>query len=456
MTQQEVSENQTKKKSHAGIVVLVILLILAGFAGYLYYSIVKAPLALDDPEQMASSAGMASETRFAFSAADRTARVKLDAADLWTVILNSVGNDFLDTVNRELKAFGASVSGCAIRMEEKGLRLDIELFYKETRLIAKVPCTLEFEGKHLTLAPAGVKLGIVPLPVKGLLTNLKFEYDSDLPVLTEVTGVEFVDGAVVLSGPLEEDIRALIPQEKKLSQIAVFSEDMQETTNYLQTQEGFAALFTRLEQEPGYAEDIYRDLFVMADPATTANYRNSRYGLTERFFPGIDFASLEEAHTALTELVEPQALMLDTFFTSLSGTYSDKLFTLSEGEFLRKKKPFDFAQYDKDKYDALYEVLDPEEMFLILVDAKDGFIRNTSSFYRMAKQDLEFTRDVDYNKTYILGCVIRSISDEPYLMYDREVDNGNTYSRVIRLMPLAEEEVAALNQPGKFGVWTDK
>ena len=69
-------------KSKAGIVILVLLLLLAGAAGFLYYSIVKAPLALDDPQAMAASAPMKAEERFSFDASNGTAQVKMDASDL--------------------------------------------------------------------------------------------------------------------------------------------------------------------------------------------------------------------------------------------------------------------------------------------------------------------------------------------------------------------------------------
>ena len=56
MAKQEVPEKQSKKPSVGGIVLLILLLLLIGTLGYLYYSVVKAPLDLDDPQKMAASA----------------------------------------------------------------------------------------------------------------------------------------------------------------------------------------------------------------------------------------------------------------------------------------------------------------------------------------------------------------------------------------------------------------
>ena len=443
-------------KSKAGIVVLALLLILAGGVGFLYYSIVKAPLKLDDPTAMAASAPMAPAERFSFDAAGQSARVKLDAADLWCLILNHTGGEFLDPVNGELESYGVQVKGCAIRIEESGLTMDLELSFRETRLVAKVPCNLEVREQSICLSPAGVKLGVIPLPVKGLLSNIKLEYDLTLPVLSQVTDVAFEEGAIVLTGPMQEDLYQLIPRSRNLYGFAVFSGEWKTLADALQTEEGFAALLTRLEGAPGEVEQLYRELFTLADSKTGAEYLEERHGLTERFFPGIDFEAVEEARAAVKAQLDPMVRSLEQFFTAVVGDYNDKKFRLSEGEFLKYGKPFKASGYGGETYKDLFEVLNMEEFFLILVSTEDGYIRNTSSFYRICDEKQEFTKEVDFNRTYILGCVIHGVDGDSYVMYEAEVQNENTYSRNVHLVPLTEEEVEQLKIPGKFGVWTGK
>lgn len=454
MTQCEISEKQPKRRSHAGIVLLLLLLLLIGGAGFLYYSAVKAPLDLDDPQQMAASTPMSAGERFRFFAADQTVQVRMDAADLWSLILEHAGTDFLDTLNTELSSYSLSLSGCAIGMDEDGLRLDLELYYRDIRLVVKVPCALEVNGRHVTLTPTAVKLGAVPLPVGGLLSSLKLEYDLTLPVISQVTQVSFVQDALLLTGPMEQDIRSLVPVNEKLYQTAVFCESLQPLADSLQTQEGFAALLSHLEQDPGSVEALYRELFILAKAEDTREYLDSRSGLTQRFFPGIDFSAAAAEQTALAEQVTPLIRTLEQFFTNLVSDYNDKKFRLSDGEFILNWKPFQAARYGAGKYDALFEVLDPDSFFLILVDAEDGFIRKTSSFYRMADENQQFTQEVDYNKTYILGCVLRSVDGDPFLLYEAEIHDDSSYVRSITLCPLTEEDVKALQVEGKFGVWT--
>ncbi len=455
MAQQKNSENQSKPRSKGGIVVIILLLFLIAGAGWLYYSIAKAPLDLDDPQALAASAPMDVEERFRFTG-DGSVQVKLDKADIWSLILAHTGEDLLDVLNQELSDYGLSVSGCAIRLGEAGLRLDLELYYGENRLVIKVPCDLQISGRTLLLQPTGVKLGIISLPVGSLLSKVKLEYDLDLPVISDVKQLHFLPDSICLTGSVMLDIRNQVSMDEKLCQAAVFSETFRSLANALQTQAGIDKILAHLEQNPGSVEELYRQLFILAGDKYTSAYLESRHGMTQRFLPGIDFSGLEEEQTAFDQELREKNLVLEQFFTNLVNDYNDKKFTLSDGTFILNWKPFDVVTYAAGKYDSLLEILNPESMFLILVDAEDGFIRKTSSFYRMADGNQQFTQEVDYNRTYILGCVLRSVDGEPFLMYESEVQNNNTYSRIIKLLPITEETVSQLQQAGKFGVWTNR
>lgn len=455
MEKNEISNKKSKRRSKGAIVLLILLLLLVGAVSFLYYSVVKAPLELDNPQQMAASAPMSVEERFRFFSAEQTVQVRMDAADIWSLILAHTGNDFLDTINEKLSSYPVSVSGCAIRMDEDGLRMDLELFYGNTRLVTRVPCELEISGHHISLTPIAVKLGVIPLPVGGLLSSVKLEYDLQLPVLSDVTQLSFVRDGLLLTGTMEQDFRSLVPRDKTLDYAKVFCESMQFLADSLQTGEGYTALMSRLEQEPGLIETLYRDLFILAGSEVRAEYLESRYGLTQRFFPGIDFTAVTAEHEAINEQINTQSVSLTQFFTKLVNDYNDKNFRLSGGEFLQNGKPFQAAQYGAGEYDALFELLNPDSFFLIIVDAENGYIRKTSSFYKITDENQQFSQPVDFNKTYILGCVFRSVTDDPFLMYETEVNEGSSYYREIVLVPLTDEEVSALQVPGVFGVWVE-
>ena len=442
-------ENQPKKKSPVGIILLILLLLILGGVGYLYYSVVKAPLALDNPQALAGEKPMAVEERFSLS--QETVQVRMDKGDIWSLIQTHAGENFLDVVNDELSTYGLSVSGCAIRLEEEGVTIDLELYYGEKRLVAQVPCILEVSNGRMILTPAGAKLGMVSLPVEGLLSDLKLEYDLALPVLEEITSVGFAKDAIVLTGTT--DIQSLLPGEEKQYQAAMFSDSLQSLTDALLDPAGMDAYFTHLAQNPGEMEDLYRDLFTLAEPQVTETYLADRYGMTQRFFPDIDFSAVAAEEAALTELLNTQIHSLEQLLTRVANEYNDKKFTLSGGQFLKKGKEVRVTDYGQDEFAELFTILDPESFFLILVGAEDAYLRNTSSFYRMADEKQQFTQEVDFNRTYILGIVFRSVDGDPFLMYETEIQGNNTYSRSVKMLPISEEEVQALQVPETFGVW---
>ena len=445
MARHETSEKRAHRNTGGGIFALIVILLIAGTIGYLYYSIVKAPLSLDDPQKLAASAPMEADERFAFSS-DGTVRVKLDKGDIWHLILAHTGADFLDIINNEISPYGLTVSGCAIHLDEEGLRLDVEAFYKEIRLVVKAPCNVEITGQHISLIPTGV-----PLPVSGLLSSVNLEYDLALPVIADVTGTYFLQDALILTGSVE-DIDNLLPPEEKLLHTMVFSEAWQSQAATLRTPENREARIAHLQKDPGAVEELYRDLFTLAASDTAEAYLAARFGLTQRFFPNIDFEAVAAERSALEEQLAGQGSVLKLFLTCAVNDFNEKKFVLSNGQFLKNWVPFQPTQYGE-TCAALFEILDPETFFLVLVDAEDGHIRKTSTFEKMANKNQKFTQPVDFTKTYILGCVLRGVTGQPYLMYEAEIRENNTYYSTVRLIPLTEEEAAALQVPDTFGVY---
>ncbi len=456
MAKREETEKQPKRRSRVGLVLLIILLLLAGTVGFIYYSASKAPVAVDDPRQMADLKPMGAQERFRFFAADQSVQMKVGSADIWNFVLTHAGEDFLNIINEELSAYSLSVSGCGIQLDEKGPQLNLELFYEDIRVVAKVPCALEASGQHFTLRPAGIKVGVIPLPVSDLLSSVKIEFDLQLPVISSVTGISYENNAILINGTMKEDLRSLISPEQTMYRIALFNDSLQPLAEAVATEDGYAVLLSHLEQNPGDVESLYREMFVLAGSKLTDAYLDDRMDLTQRVLPGIDFSSLEAARTELSQQMDPRNAILDRFFTSVVSDYNGKVFKLSDGEFLKKLKPFHATNYGTGSYDEMFAVLNPDDFFLVLVDVEDGFIRKTPSFDRLADENQQFTQPVDFNKTYILGCVFRSVDGSPYLLYETETNVDNADYRNLTLQPLSEAEVSALQVPGKFGVWTGK
>lgn len=456
MKHKELTEKEPKKRSRAGLAVLVIFLILAGAVGYLYYSVCKAPFVPDDPVKLAEAGVMAPEDRFRFSEADGTVQIRMDKADIWSLILTHTDADFLDDINKELESYALEISGFAIRMDEKkGMWLDLELFYKDTRLLAKLPCDLQISGQSISLRPTGLKLGVIPLPVGGLLSAVELTFDQVLPVLTDVTRISYETDTVLLAGPFEQDIRTLVPWDRKLENAVLFCQELQPVVDALETQGGFGTVLAYLEQHPGSVEELYRDLFALTKYETGKAYLADRQGMTQRFFPHIDFDAVAAQRYELEEELGARYVLLERFFSEAVSEYNGARLILSGGEFLQKDQPFLTTQFGYQLYADLAQALDPESFSLVLVDVQNGYTRKTAALGQMTDGEQAFTRSVDLEKSYVLGMLMDSVDGEPYLMYETEYSENGLYHRSITQVKLTEEEADALQIPGKIGVWTD-
>ena len=211
---------------------------------------------------------------------------------------------------------------------------------------------------------------------------------------------------------------------------------------------------TYMEENPGKIEDIYSTMLVFAGYEIVQEYLHSHIDFTRRILPGVDFSSNEAKRAELMKQEDPLFSILERFFASVVSDYNGKVFSLSDGEFLKKLKPFHATNYGTGSYNALFEVLDPDSFFLVLVDAENGYTEKTPAFHMIAAGNQEFTQPVDFQKTYILGFVFRGVGGAPFLMYETkdQKSSGNDYNLALRI--LSEEERSALQVPGKIGVWT--
>ena len=455
-----MANNETKeKKSGCGsclLILLVFVLLIVGVVGFLAYTIVMGPLKLDDPKAMAASEPMSVGERFRFNAADGTAQVKLDKGDIWSFILEHAGDDFLDAINDEISSYSLNVSGCGIQLDEDELQLNLEVFYQEKiRLVVKAPCDLEIKNGHIVMKPTGIKLGLIPLPVDSLLSGVEVEEDMVLPVIDDVNLAGFTKDAILVTGKVDQNIQDMVAMDETFDRVTLFSESLQNIVRLMDNEEEWKNILRSFEADPASAEVFYRGIFSLSDELKRKEYLEDMDGLTLRIFPGLDLVGVKESRNDLIKELGDEFALLKDFFTDLFDDYNDKKFTLADGVFLLEDQPFHAGLYSDGKYGGLFEKLNPDEVFLVLVDTADGYNRFTDPLKKITDKKQLFTQKVDFNKVYILGCVIFAENGDAFLVYDAEVHvEGKYYLRSTTLNPLTPEEVAALQVEGQFGVWT--
>lgn len=456
--------NQSNKTPHPvlrtiGMILLVILLILGGSVGYLYYTITTDALTIDDPAALAAQAPMPASERFVFDAANETAQISLEKSDLWWLLLPEMEENFLETVNRELEAYQLRVSGYGFDITENGIRIDVEAMYKSLRLPVHIQTSLDVDGSGFSLTLTEAKLGPIRLPAAGLLRTADFRLDVNWPVVTDITDVSYRQGTVLLTGTLTQDMLSCAQKGCQNDAIGWFCTSRQDTFRVAQAAEGYRELLPGLEQDPGSVETLYHELFTLALVTEYEEYMEAAGNLPHRFFPGIDYDGLEAESDSIRDQWVFANVMADKLVAEVSIDFNNRRFSLKNGEFYHGKSVFDPLNYFGGdtalKMEQLFNIVDRDKFHLILVGSIDGYAVDSPVLNKVCAKKQQLTQDLDRKEAYPVGCVFQGVNGEYFLRYEsmEHLNNGSKISKFLKTVTLTEAEYNSLVQEGKIGVW---
>lgn len=456
--------NGTKKTSHSalrgiGICLMVILLMAGGSVGLLYYSITTDAVTIEDPAALAAQAPMPASRRFVFDAAKETAQVCLDKSDLWWLLLPDMGENLLEEVNRELENYQLRIEGYGLRITEKGIWIDLEARYQSVRLPVHILTALDFDDSGVSVTFTKARLGFFRLPAAGLLKAVDVRIEADWPVITEVTDVAYQQDTVLLTGTLTQDMLSCVQKSCHNNAIGWFSTSHQDVFRAARTEDGFKELLPGLEQDPGSIETLYHDLFTLAQGNEYENLMKVSRNLPHRFFPGIDYASLETERDAVRGEWTFYNTLVDTLVTQVSKDFNNRRFSLKNGAFYLRGSVFDVRTYFTGEtgqdLQQMFRFLDPEKFQLVLVGSIDAYDKKTPVLSQICDTEQALTQQLNRKGSHPVGCIFRGINGEYFLRYETMVITGreNKVSKSMKTVSLTDAEYDSLIQEGKIGVW---
>ena len=438
-----------------GILVLMILLII----GVGYYSITTDTVTVDDPAALAAQAPMPASRRFAFDAAKETAQISLEKSDLWWLLLPEMEENFLDDVNRELENYHLRVTGYGLDITEKGVCIDLEAMYRSVRLPVHILTSLDFDASGFSLTLAKAKLGLFRLPVGKLLSAVDVRIDVDWPVVTDITDVAYRQDTLLLTGTLTQDLLSFVQDACRNDVIGWFSTSHQAVFRAAREEDGFRELLPGLEEDPGSIEALYHDLFTLAEGYEYEDFMEETRELSHRFFPGIDYAGLEEErHSVRAEWTFYNDLV-DKLVTQVSSDFNNRRFRLKNGEFYLRNSEFDVLNYFTGDaaldMQQLFHIIDQDQFHLILVGSINGYAVKSPVLNWVCDKEQQLTRELNRNEAYPAGCVFRGLNGEYFLRYEsmQILEGGSQTAKLLKTVTLSEAEYASLIQEGKIGVW---
>lgn len=457
--------NQPKKSSHPvlrtiGILLLVILLIIGGGLGILYYTIKTDTVTMDDPSALAAQEPMPASRRFVFDAAKETAQVTLEKSDLWWLLLPEMGESFWEDVNRELENYQLSITGYGFNITEKGICIDVEAMYQSLRLPVHILTSLDFDASGFSMTLTEAKLGPFRLPAAGLLRSAdNLRMDVDWPVISHITEVSYQQDAIVLTGTLTQDMLACVQKACRDDAIGWFSTSHQDLFRVARDSDGYRDLLPGLEQDPGSVETLYHDLFTLAQVMELEEYMASAKDLPHRFFPGIDFDDLEAESDSVRDQWVFANVMTDKLVAEVSIAFNNRRFKLKNGEFYLGKSVFDPLNYFGGdtalKMEQLFHIIDKEKFHLVLVGSIDGYASESPALNKVCDKKQALTQKLNRKEAYPVGCIFQGVNGEYFLRYESMeiLAGGSQVSKFFKTVILTEEEYASLVQEGKIGVW---
>ena len=455
---------QSKKVSHPivrslCIILLVILLIIGGSFGFLYYTITTNTVAIDDPAVLAAQAPMPASQRFVFDAAKETAQIRLEKSDLWWLLLPELDENLLENLNRELENYQLSITGYGFHITPKGICIDLEAMYQSVRLPVHILTSLDFDPSGFSLTLTKAKVGAVRVPAAGLLRSVEARVDVDWPVVSDITDVAYQQDAVVLTGTLTQDMLSPVRDACRNDAIGWFSTGHQAVFRAARAADGFRELLPGLEQDPGSIETLYHGLFTLAEEHEYESFMEQSRNLPHRFFPGIDYAAWKTENDAVRAEWTYYDSLVDDLVTRVSKDFNYRRFSLKNGEFYLRNSVFDvlkaFTGDTAQEMEQLFHILDPDKFHLVLVGSINGYSKNSPILSQICGKNQQLTRELNRNEAYPVGCVFQGVNGEYFLRYEsiRISGAGNQMSKWLKTVTLTEEEYASLIQDGKIGVW---
>lgn len=457
--------NQSNKAAHPvlrtiGILLLIILLIIGGSFGYLYYTITTDTVTIDDPAALAAQTPMPASRRFVFDAAKETAQISLDKSDLWWLMLPEMGENFWKDVNRELEKYQLSVTGYGFNITEEGICVDVEAMYQSLRLPVHILTSLDFDASGFSMTMTEAKLGPFRLPAESLLRSADdLRMDVDWPVITHITDVAYRQDTVLLTGTLTQDMLSCVQKVCQNDAIGWFSTSHQAVFRAARDADGYRDFLPGLAQDPGSIEALYHDLFTLSSVQEYEDFMNTTKNLSHRFFPGIDFDGLEKENDSIRAQWVFCDVMIDKLVTQVSIDFNNRRFSLKNGAFHLGKSVFDPLNYFTDdttlKMQQLFNVIDQNKFHLVLVGSINGYSKESPVLNKICAKKQALTQELNRNEAYPVGCVFQGLNGEYFLRYESMniLGTGNQISKSLKTVTLSEAEYTSLVQEGQIGVW---
>lgn len=440
-------------------VIVVILLTLVIFVGYIFIRMATTKVENDNVEELLKES-LALDERITVDD-NKNLNLKLDKGDFYYLINNLYGENGLDEAITELaNSSGLKINSYRFDIKNGKPIITIAGKYTGIRLVAGAVLKGEAKDNVLTFKVDKIKIAGMSIPSSLIkaLDEVEISFKIDTYFLKEIKELKGDKDTLVLVGPFNEELlKSLDPAQgydktfiyylsdyrEVLDAGLVYSEDINKTKD----------IFLAGIKEKGFGT-VIDDYFSVNFPASSNTLMKNKL-LSERIlsaYKDVDFIEkYRPAATIADSGKQNVALLADQAYKSFNlGDLSIK-----ESKFYLNDKEFKYDDFIPEGWEDEFKKLLKSDTFkLVLIDDDKAFKGDVGPLSKHIDSKESLTEDLDTSKKYTCGFICETSGGLKIIAYN--IKTGGAIGFDSRIFDLDENTYNELFNSTKVAIYHAK
>ena len=485
-------KKKKKKKKSAGqiigsivktvfLVALLLCLAAIGLGAYMFIGFQGDSLETDSVSKLIKTEGISIDDRFDVNASAGTARVKMDKADIWYIVQNQLGDDFIEDIKTKFNDKGLRLSAYGLIIDENGSQLELDVRWNSIKIPCHLPVDISFANGEVTLKPQSLRLLKFDISPKLLKMVTKMDLaETSYSVKPEPFGfvksydaMDIEDEYLVFDCTLDpEFISPISPDNGYPVYIYWNCEGYEEITEAAETyasdsKEALAVFLEPTEKKDGEMERMLTEYYtLMLNQETAEELRKSDNFMFDRVLYEYSKEAFVDANSRLVEFCNKRLAMTDSLGTGIYNAWTGSKITLTSKGFSYKGEALDIKHFasEENPWDN-YQLFVVEDGFnYVIVNDINAYNEKTPALKKLANKNTVYSvEEFDSSVPYQIGYIARTVNGQFFLSYmGSEIAEAEDGTESLELKPiyvgLSEDEYNSLicvsEEEPMIMVWT--
>ena len=391
---------------------------------------------IDSVSKIINAEGMSVGERFDVKASERTAKMRMDNADVWYLIDSQYGDAYVDELKDKFNEKGFRLNGYGLFIDEYDPSLDLDIRWNGIKLNTHLPSEITFDDGVLSITPTGVRVAKINVSPKLLKMFTKIDLaDYTLSVKLDPMGIiksfddmDIEDENLVFDVSFDPDfLKPLTAEGSCPGMVGWYCDGYNEILNAgkaysTDPNAALSALLKPAEKKSSELERFLNEYYTLTDTAdTAADFKANDGFMFGRILFDNTKDGYEEAHANILTYCEERQAMVDELVNNIAKAWDAGKITISgENRFIYKKdylSPIHFGS-DTNPWDN-YELFAPAEGFkFALIDSESAYVAKTPKLSKLTGKGAVFSiEELDRNVPYGIGVIFETTRGYKLMSY---------------------------------------